>query len=76
METKLFPELMLLLFRKKGTVNELMELENTKSTVLTSAGSTMGSVIRRSILKRLALSTVAASSRLASMLRRMPPMRM
>ena len=44
MDTKLLPELMLLLFRKKGTVKELMELENTSRTVLTRAGSTMGSV--------------------------------
>ena len=67
---------MLLLLRKKGTVKLLMLLEKTSSTVETSAGSTMGSVTLRRILKRLAFRTVAASSRLASMLRRMPPIRM
>ena len=44
MDTKLLPELMELLLRKKGTVKELMELEKTSSTVLTRAGRTMGSV--------------------------------
>ena len=73
---KLFPLEMLLRFRKNGTVKLEMLLEKTSRTVETRAGMTIGSVTRRRILNLLALSTVAASSRLASMLRRIPPMRM
>ena len=53
-----------------------MVLENTSSTVENRAGITMGSVILRKILPRPARRIVAASSRFASMLRRVPPIRM
>ena len=53
-----------------------MLLEKTRSTVDMRAGVTIGSVILLSILNREALRTVAASSRFASMLRKIPPMSM
>ena len=43
--------------------------------VLSMAGFTMGRVMRQMMRGRLVLRIVAASSRLASMFRRMPPIR-
>ena len=53
-----------------------MALEKTSSTVLRIAGRTIGSVTRRKVFHRGVFRIVAASSRLASMFRKMPPIMM
>ena len=53
-----------------------MALENTSSTVDRMAGLTIGIVTRRNVFQRGVFRIVAASSRFASMLRKMPPIRM
>ena len=62
--------------RKTGTAYALIAEANTSRKVERRAGMTIGSVIFRMILARLAFKIVAASSRFASILRRIPPMRM
>ena len=52
-----------------------MELANTSRKVESMAGFTMGMVMRLMMRQRGVLRMVAASSRFASILRRMPPMR-
>ena len=52
-----------------------MALPNTRSTVDRIAGFTIGRVIRNMVFHFGVSRMVAASSRLASMLRKMPPMR-
>ena len=61
--------------RNTGTVYELNPLEKISSMVDSTAGMTMGSVIRLMIFQRPALSSVALSSSVASMFLRMPPIR-
>ena len=53
-----------------------MELPNTSKMVDKMAGLTMGSVILHMVFHLGVSRMVAASSRLASIFRKMPPMRM
>ena len=53
-----------------------MELPNTSRMVERMAGLTMGSVILNMVFHLGVSRIVAASSRLASMLRKIPPIRM
>ena len=64
------------LFKNAGTVKLEIELEKTSKMVEIIAGATIGIVMRLKILNLLAFKIVAASSRLASMFLKMPPIKM
>ena len=54
---------------------EPIALENTSKIVLSIAGFTRGNVIRKIVFQCGVLRIVAASSKFASMFRKIPPMR-
>ena len=63
------------LFKNAGTVKLEIELEKTSKIVEIIAGATIGIVMRLKILNLLAFKIVAASSRLASMFLKIPPIK-